>query len=351
MLADDPWQQDGYEAGYAQTPYASLPIVMELPRARAQGPQIRDQLRQIVLAPGVGLSTRISIPAGSTRTTFDSGGNLEGIPQPNGPALIFRGESMSSWQTDFFAAQGVQSTVAVNSNWLVVGHIDEVTSIASSGKLVMADPDAAWALLLWANQVNPNAMLGQNMNGNKSDGVKVSDVVSGAIDTSLRSFNFDTVLAAANLPSVRAAVQQATGATNAITTPVRTAGASNASLLKGGALPGFFTNQNVWDYEVRFVNAADPTEYELWYRTAPDQAFQKAGTGYTTNDEVFPSASAFLLRHYWQGTTAVGDVLRTRPTRTRARSMCRCSLPISATAGPRRTRSTRSTGWWSATQW
>ena len=82
---------------------------------------------------------------------------------------------------DFFAAQGVNPLLDLKlDDWLGVAHVDEVVQLAPSGKKVLiADPDVAWALALWAAKLDPNVRMHPKMNGNESlpgytsDGMKL----------------------------------------------------------------------------------------------------------------------------------------------------------------------------------
>ena len=89
--------------------------------------------------------------------TDDSGGNIESIPKPGAPGHFFHGDEMHAFQTDFFAstAQDVNEDLPVNTDWLLVKHVDEVISIVPDGeRVVVADPESAWALLLIAAELD-----------------------------------------------------------------------------------------------------------------------------------------------------------------------------------------------------
>lgn len=217
---------------------------------------------------------------------------------------------MGKWLTSYFAAQNVNKELAVNLDWLAAQHIDEVISVSPKGKLIVADPESAWALLLWANKIDRNAPL--------FDGMApffFGDTVGGVVDVSgIQGINFtgpNAIMAKKNLPSVRAAVEKALDTKGPTSMPVGDQNnKSNASLDKGGALVGFFTNKNVWEYELRFNNVKNDQEYELWYKDGPQGQLRQDGTGNIADDSVFTKANAFILKHWWQGKPKAGDVFR-----------------------------------------
>jgi hypothetical protein len=297
----DPWQQDGYEIGYAQAPYAQIPVVLELPRSR-QGLGLSRYVRTTLLRKDVGVNIRIP---GETVETQDSGGNFESIPKAGGgPGYFFHGRSMTKPHVDFFRAQRVNDERKVNTDWLRVGHVDEVVSLAPSGDRVMvADPDSAWSLLVWANKLDPTVRMLTGMNGDGGgDGVAVADVLG---DAALRAWNFSTVMAAENLPAIREDVAMAIGVSPPETKPkAAPTNTGTTQLDKGGGLVGLFPNANVRNYEIRFTDA---TNYEFRYQEAGGD-WSAPAVGRRDRDEVFADARAFILNHYWSGgAPAAGD--------------------------------------------
>ena len=89
---------------------------------------------------------------------------------------------------DFFAAQGVNPLLDLKlDDWLGVAHVDEVVQLASDGnKVLIADPDLAWALALWATKLDPNVRMHPKMNGNEllpgytAEGIKASFILANA---------------------------------------------------------------------------------------------------------------------------------------------------------------------------
>src|SRR5688572_2506126 len=190
----DFWQQDGYEIGYARTPTGSMPIILELPRAR-QGQAdpvltMRSFVRGRLLAAGVGVSTELANFALVNGSTY--GGDIESLPRPGAapgaPGLLLA-SGMPQYMKDFFAAQGVNPLLDLKlDSWMSVAHVDEVVQVTPSGnKVLIADPDVAWALALWATKLDPNVRVHPKMNGNEwlpgytADGMKLSQFLANPI--------------------------------------------------------------------------------------------------------------------------------------------------------------------------
>lgn len=303
----DPWHQDGYEIGYVKAPYGSMHVVLELPRARSRfSSEISKYIRSTLLRTNVGVNIRI---AGFRPRTQDAGGNIESIPRhiPGlGPGKFFRGNLMQKPQTDFFAAQDVNDNVAVNTDWLRVQHVDEVVSIAPSGaRAVVADPEVAWALILWASKVDGTAPMLQQMNNLGSAGIEVSAVASS---TALRDFNMSFVMADNHLPKIRKKVAALLSGSEPESKPrVGKGNKGTAKLTKAGALVGFFPDTLPREYEIKFKDA---TRYVVRYRRdAPQAVWQEdPDQGSIDEDMVFRAAKAFLFTHWWQGAPASGDI-------------------------------------------
>ncbi len=169
------------------------------------GTELSRYVRTTLLRKDVVVNIRIPGLSGNTQ---DSGENFESIPKAGGgPGYFFHGLSMTKPHVDFFKPQRVNTLRPVNTNWLLVGHVDEVVSLAPLGDRVMvADPDSAWALLLWANKLDPTVRMLEDMNDDpEGEGVAVADVLG---DAALRAWNFSTVMAAGNLPAIRESVDR-----------------------------------------------------------------------------------------------------------------------------------------------
>ena len=185
LIDSDAWQQDGYEIGYAKAPYGSMPVVVDLGRAHLDPDFLAEYVRRTIFRKDVAVSTKLADMwkvAGSPPpfTTDDSGGNIESIPKPEQPGYFFHGSGMGAHQTDFFAptAQDVNEDLAVNTDWLQVKHVDEVISVATDGeRVVVADPEAAWALLEIAARIDIDAKMHDGMNGNPAGGIEVGEAL------------------------------------------------------------------------------------------------------------------------------------------------------------------------------
>lgn len=304
----DVWHQDGYEIGYAEAPYGHMLTTLELLRSHANGRSLQTFIRRSILQKDLAVVTPFAATGrGFAISTFDSGGNIESLPKAvGGPGYFFHGKNpaggMSDGQIDFFTAQDVNEALPVNTSWLNVGHVDEVVSLSPDGtKAMVADPEAAWALVLWAAKLDGAAVMNQGMPA-ASAGRTVAAVVN---DLALRSWNMDVAMDPANLPSVRNTVAATMGVSPPESTPVADpANTGGANLSKGGALVGLFGNANLREYEIEFTDADN---YQLRYREFGG-AWSAWAAGRRDEDEVFENARGFILRHWWTGgAPAVGD--------------------------------------------
>ena len=299
----DVWLQDGCEIGYVQAPYGQMPMVLELPRSQRNGVQMPSFIEHEIVRKNVGIYI-----LDGTGTTQDCGGNIECLPDPSGnsPGFFFHGSGMSSFLTDFFAAQDVNPSLSVNTSWLCVQHVDEVVSLASDGShIAVADPEMAIGLLRWAEQIDPDAPMCQNMNNCGPDGNTVSDVLA-----THEAYNLTTVMAAGNLPSIVNVVADATQSTRNtwLVTPGENPNTGNAVLIKAKAFTAFLSGYR--SFEIRFISA---TDYEVWYHDDPQSPWIKDNShvGQIGRDDVFAEAKAFILGSWWGGAqAAVGDAFR-----------------------------------------
>ncbi|XP_033939415.1 protein-arginine deiminase type-2-like [Pseudochaenichthys georgianus] len=158
MNRGDRWMQDELEFGYIDSPHHRFPVVLDSPRDRG----LKDFPYDELLGPDFGYVTRVAQDVSS----LDSFGNLEVSPPvtvngknyPLGRILIgvafptaTKGRNMTKVVQDFLWAQKVQEPVALFSDWLVVGHIDEFMSFVPAPdrkgfRLLLASPDAGYKL-------------------------------------------------------------------------------------------------------------------------------------------------------------------------------------------------------------
>ena len=375
--ANDAWVQDGFEIGYAQSPYGSMTVVIDLPRGSERssegGVNQSLRIRTELLGPGIGVISQIvddpqvqadvarfaeevqlaieqafqrllatgQFPGIATleqlialyesgrlnaqqktllenerETFFDKGagavgastnwygGALETIPSRfGGPGTLMYGRSTPRSFERFLEAQDAQPRVKVNTEWLQVGHIDEVVSFGPTGKTVaIADPDLAWGLFLLANEANPDARMLQGMNENGPEGIRVGDVVS---NRELRAFNRDVVNAPENLPSIVNLVSQKMGFRGPVSTPYGLGNRGTAQLAKAGAFTALFQPGEVRQYQVVF---RDANQYNLRWRTQKTGWQTSKTIGDRNKDVVFSDAGAYLFTDFWRGGNArAGD--------------------------------------------
>ncbi|XP_027134791.1 protein-arginine deiminase type-2-like [Larimichthys crocea] len=156
----DRWIQDEMEFGYIDSPHQQFPVVLDSPRDR----KLMDFPFYELLGPDFGYVTRVA--ERQDVSSLDSFGNLEVSPPvtvngknyPLGRILIgvafptaTGGRNMTKVVQDFLWAQKVQDPIALFSDWLRVGHIDEfMTFVPAPGRkgfrLLLASPDAAYKL-------------------------------------------------------------------------------------------------------------------------------------------------------------------------------------------------------------
>ncbi len=129
---EDRWVQDTMEVGYSQMPGKSNNVVLRAHRCRPLQPLALNEL----LGPDYGY-VEISSPTGDN--TFDAHGNIEVSPpvQANGKDYKFgrifygRGRPTTPFNHEveqFLISQKVQSPFKIDTDWLAVGHVDEIIS-------------------------------------------------------------------------------------------------------------------------------------------------------------------------------------------------------------------------------
>ncbi|XP_074532268.1 protein-arginine deiminase type-2-like [Halichoeres trimaculatus] len=156
----DRWIQDQMEFGYVDSPHHGFPVVLDSPRDR----ELAEFPHTELLGPDFGYVTRT--PGKEEVTKLDSFGNLEVSPPvtvngknyPFGRIIIGvafptaeTGRNMTQVVQDFLRAQKVQDPVALFSDWLTVGHVDEFMTFVPAPdrkgfRLLLASPDAAYKL-------------------------------------------------------------------------------------------------------------------------------------------------------------------------------------------------------------
>jgi len=148
-----PWCQDYLETGYTQRPGGpKTHIVFRLPYFGEYSDSDFAWPQTTLLSPTVGVFTIGSNHFGGNS---DAGGNLEALP-PNATYGLGRiakgtgdsGVGGSDELRGFLTAQEVQSPIyTVPTEWLAVGHIDEILSFLRNGNVLVANPQMAWTLM------------------------------------------------------------------------------------------------------------------------------------------------------------------------------------------------------------
>ncbi|CAN9511933.1 unnamed protein product [Ophioblennius macclurei] len=158
MNRGDRWIQDEMEFGYIDSPHHEFPVVLDSPRDG----DLQDFPYQKLLGPDFGHITKMAL----TVNSLDSFGNLEVSPPvtvngkkyPLGRIIIgvafptaTQGRNMTQVVQDFLWAQKVQEPIALYSDWLDVGHVDEFMTFVPAPdrkgfRLLLASPDAGYKL-------------------------------------------------------------------------------------------------------------------------------------------------------------------------------------------------------------
>ena len=167
----DRWIQDSMQTGYVERPSQNGPLRYDfhLQVKRATGAAgLEALLPTEVLAPNTGFI----YPGGDNETSLNYGGNLEIAPPhtsvdghyPFGRIIVGGGDGgtlegttyedhMALGQRNWLDAQGVQGpSIEVSSEWLAVGHIDEIflfipdyrPESTRPWKVIIASPTMAW---------------------------------------------------------------------------------------------------------------------------------------------------------------------------------------------------------------
>ncbi|XP_071759947.1 protein-arginine deiminase type-2 isoform X1 [Centroberyx gerrardi] len=160
MNRGDRWMQDELEFGYIDSPHHWFPVVLDSPRDG----KLMDFPYDVLLGPDFGYVTRVA--NNEVVSSMDSFGNLEVSPPvsvngknyPLGRIIIgvafptaSQGRNMTKVVQDFLWAQKVQEPIALFSDWLLVGHVDEFMTFVPAPdrkgfRLLLASPDAGYKL-------------------------------------------------------------------------------------------------------------------------------------------------------------------------------------------------------------
>lgn len=157
----DRWIQDEIEFGYSMGPRRALPVVFDSPRDR----KLDGFPEATLLGPDFG---HFQI-GGSQPNSLDSFGNLEVSPPVtvNGNTyplgrIIFGGKEYGTYRAasrrmmpelrQFLYAQKVQRPIEIYTDWLAVGHVDEILCFVPANndigfQLLLASPTRAYSIL------------------------------------------------------------------------------------------------------------------------------------------------------------------------------------------------------------
>ncbi|XP_061457181.1 protein-arginine deiminase type-2 [Rhineura floridana] len=195
MNRGDRWMQDEIEFGYIHAPHKGFPVVLDSPRDGG----LKHFAVKEILGPDFGYVTRE--PLFEVVTSLDSFGNLEVSPPvtvngkeyPLGRILIGSsfplsgGRRMTKVVRDFLYAQQVQAPVELYSDWLTVGHMDEiVTFVPVPGKkqfrMLMASPFACYKLFRQKQKEgHGEAIMFKGYTGTDTKRVTINKVLSNEI--------------------------------------------------------------------------------------------------------------------------------------------------------------------------
>lgn len=189
MNRGDRWMQDELEFGYIDSPHHRFPVVLDSPRDG----DLQDFPYDALLGPDFGYVTRNAL--NEEVSSLDSFGNLEVSPPvtvngknyPLGRIIIGvafptarKGRNMTKVVQDFLWAQKVQEPIALYSDWLFVGHVDEFMSFVPAPdrkkfRLLLASPDAGYKVF----KSLQNSGLGKaEMFPGKEEAISVNDLLS-----------------------------------------------------------------------------------------------------------------------------------------------------------------------------
>ncbi|MFQ5616897.1 MAG: protein-arginine deiminase family protein, partial [Anaerolineales bacterium] len=157
----DQWMQDTMEIGYSHTSGKTIPVVLQAHRDRGLQHFARDELlnRDYGYTEESTLFPTVSPP----HNTFDSHGNLEVSPPVTvdgaeykfGRIYYGRGRPSTPFNPDvkaFLEAQLIQKPFDLDTDWLGVGHVDEIISFIPSNvgknfRMLLASTDEAVRIL------------------------------------------------------------------------------------------------------------------------------------------------------------------------------------------------------------
>ncbi|MBI5531259.1 MAG: hypothetical protein HY898_00990 [Deltaproteobacteria bacterium] len=231
----DQWTQDFFETAYMSMPRVGGQKVIHVNFRSANyasnGLRTAGRVVFTVLrGPDVAGAVQYDPNHANSMDTLNSFGNLETVP-PYGTwpmGRVIRGSTANFYPDTSFDrmiraqgagggnTQGIQDPIAIDTEWLLVGHIDETFSFYKSAqgthgwKVLWADTQAGWNALDNACPPNCNTVMFQGTSGQTTIGAVVGD-------TDLANAN---AWAISEIDNQKTQLKQATGITDADFTPV-----------------------------------------------------------------------------------------------------------------------------------
>jgi protein-arginine deiminase len=228
-LSGDQWTQDIYEAAYVAMPAAPAAQVIRVNVRSAnyggsKGPALRPASRVIfttLRGKDVAGVQHYDVNHANNMDTLNSTGNFETIPPYTNGAekyplgRVLRGRT-ATWYPDkmmdaLIDAQGQQTSLAIDTSWLLVGHVDETVSF------VKASTTRGWVMLVTDPAGAVKMLQDQSAAGNGSTamfaGTSGATTITAVLNnTAIMTHNQD---AAADIQAQVDIIKTATGLTDA----------------------------------------------------------------------------------------------------------------------------------------
>ncbi|KAI4955872.1 hypothetical protein J4E91_000081 [Alternaria rosae] len=145
--SDDVWAQDFMEPGFASMPGPDGPITLRIMIRSPQDERVAGrQLFEYYRDTGIGAVQQL----GGARDEINSGGNIETIPPyefngttwPAGRLILGNHGEQKHFMLPFFQAQETQDPLLLDTDWLVIGHVDEFI------QFIPVDSPRGWVVMV-----------------------------------------------------------------------------------------------------------------------------------------------------------------------------------------------------------
>jgi protein-arginine deiminase len=214
MMSSDRWIEDELAWGYTETPRHRMPVAMHMLRLR----ELRASVRALV-KPNVGYCVPFRYPPDPALahgpklpSSINYGGNLEvAPPTPQHPfGRVYYGSIKSQDDAnntyskreiderfqEFFRRQKIQPAIELNSDWLRVGHVDELVTFVPTGSgakcvMLLASPKMAFSII---RSLPPNTPLDERyelIGGGGGFKTVGGFLAYGQLQRSLEQYNLD----------------------------------------------------------------------------------------------------------------------------------------------------------------